>query len=383
MNKILASCISTALLVGCLDNNDTINNQAKYEGAAIITISDNYQSSDLVTVDSEYESTENLYPQAYSDVSFSGGEDSVYMINKFGANNILKYSQETLGEVVWQYSTNDTDIANQESNPYQVIEASNNTAYVLRFGAGEVWQINTNAETESEFKVAEIDLSEFDDDGIPDMSAAILKDGILYIALQRLTFFSPLQDSLLVAIDTQNNELVDLSPNDDATLALTLQFRNPKEILSNNDKLYVTSTGQLSIAAWGVEAIHTGGIEIVDLTSLNSQILIDNSDLSTYPYGQSYSVAIYGDDIVFTGYNSEEKIDTYLKAGSSAPVFLDSSINGMDVRFAKFDAEGQLWVGIGDKVDPRTLVYTKNASDEYEVTQTVYTTLLPNEIIFN
>ena len=388
MNKLLIASLSTALLSGCLDNSNTENQTASFEGALFTTVSSDFSSSDLIAVDNEYQVTETLNPQAFSDVAFSIGTDSLYFINRSGQNNIVKYNQETLGEVVWQYSTNNPDIANQESNPYQVIEKSNEIAYVLRYNTSEIWEVNTKADSDVDFKVSEIDLSSFDADGIPDMVAATIYNNVLYVALQRLTSYAADQSSYLVAFDTNNNNAeIDLSPNDDSTTALTLSVRNPKEIEVINNQLYIAAVGRYAVSDWNTGAIleetqYVGGIEKINLDTLETEVVVDDGDQVVHPYGQVYSVSVFDTDLVFTGYNFWGSLNTYIQSEGNTPVAFDANINGLDIRFAKFDSVGQLWVGIGDVSNPRTLVYSKNDAEEYEVVQTVFTTLLPNGILF-
>ncbi len=388
MKKILALGISASLLSGCILDEDSDAKYAPLEAAAIITVSEDFGSSDLVAVRYDYGTVDSLHPQAYSDVVISKGENSVYFINRYGQNNIIKFDQARLGDVSWQYSVNNSDVENQESNPHQVIEQSTDNAYVLRYGAAEIWQVNPNAISDVDFKVSEINLAQFDADGIPDMVAAVIHQDILYVALQRLTFGHSDQDSYLVGIDTSTNQLIDLSPNDDSTLAFTLSVRNPKELSLSEDNLYLVGVGRYEEKNWTtgeviLETQYTGGIEKINLTSFTSEVILDDGDQTTHTYGQLYSVDVSGGDVVFTGYGAWKSLNTYIQSEGNTPISLDAAIEGMDIRFAKFDLTGQLWVGVGDTVNPRTLVYAKNDSNQYEVVQTVYTTLLPNSIIFN
>ncbi len=388
MNKLLITSLSASLLSGCIDLDNDDSRTAPLENAVIITVNSDFSSSDLVAVNNEYESYETLTPQAFSDVVFSKGESSLYVINRSGQNNIIKYDQEFMGDIEWQYSTNNPDIANQESNPYQIIEKSEESAFVLRYNTGEIWEVDTTAESDVDFKIAEIDLSVFDADGTPDMVAGTIYNGILYVALQRLTSYNADQASYLVAFDTNNNNTAfDLSPNDDSTTAMELSVRNPKELEIIGNELYIAAVGRYAVSDWNTgevleEIQYVGGIEKINLDTLESEVLVDDGDQDSHPYGQVYSVSVFDKDLVFTGYNFWGSLNTYIQSGNNAPVTFDENINGLDIRFAKFDAVGQLWVGIGDAANPRTLVYTKNESDEYEISQTVLTTLLPNSILF-
>ena len=388
MNKILIAGLSTALLSGCIDSDSDDARTTPLEKAAIITVDSQFSSSDLVAIDNNYQSHETLNPQAFSDVAFSKGENSVYVVNRFGQNNIVKYDQDSLGDIVWQYSTNNPDILNQESNPYQVVEQSEESAFILRYNTGEIWQVNTTAGSDVDFKITEIDLSEFDTDGIPDMMGAVLHDDILYVALQRLTSFKADQDSYLVAFDTSNgNTPIDLSPDEDSTTAMILNVRNPNEIEIKGNELYIAATGRYAIKDWATndvleEAVYVGGIEKINLNTLISEVIVDDGDQVTQPYGQIFSVSVFESDLVFRGYNSSSNLSVYIKSEDNDPIIFDEEINGLDIRFAKFDTIGHLWVGIGDAANPRTLVYAKNEENEYEVVQTVLTTLLPNSILF-
>jgi len=387
MKKVITICLLSLSLSACFEESK--DNVASYSGAAITLVSSDYSSSDIGLVDESFALTDSHFPQAFSDIALSKGKDSLYLINRYGQNNLIKFDERFVGESVWQYSTQGT-VENQNSNPYSLIEANASNAYVLRYGAGEIWQVNTTAELESEFKLAEIDLSGFDEDGIPEMVGGVIHNEILYVILQRQTYFQANKLGLLIGINTLTNTLVDLDPNSESN-ALTLKTANPTDIKLIGDSLYITSWGKNAVkdySNWPEVSIaeapaYNGGIEQVNLDNLNSSIIIDDAG-ELLPYGQIYGSSFYNDITAIRGYDYlTETSNVFIVNDSQSPLVLDDNLKGLDIHFVEFDAEGNIWVGIGGSSNHHIRVYGLNTENEYEIIETIPTSLMPTNIVFN
>jgi len=387
MKKLVILCLLPLSLSACFEESE--DNVASYSGAAITLVSSDYSSSDIGLIDESFALTESIFPQAFSDIALSKGKESLYLINRYGQNNIIKFDEASVGEPVWQYSTQGT-IENQNSNPYSLIEANGSNAYVLRYGTGEIWQVDTSAELESEFKLAEIDLSNFDEDGIPDMDGGVIHNDILYVILQRQTYFQANEVGLLIGVDTQTNTLVDLDPNSESN-ALTLKTANPSGLQVVGDELFITSWGknaEKDYDNWPEVNIteppaYNGGIEIVDLSTLTSELAIDDGT-NFLPYGQIHESDFYDDHFVIRGFDYlTSTSNVYIQIGESTPFVLDETLEGLDIHFSQFDAEGNVWVSIGGTSDHHIRIYSLNQNDEYEVIETIQTSLMPTGIVFN
>ncbi|HCQ35422.1 MAG TPA: hypothetical protein DIU19_05870, partial [Alcanivorax sp.] len=107
------------------------------------------------------------------------------------------------------YSTlgaSDTD----SSNVYDLVFAAPDKAYMIRYGADTVWVVDPTAGRERNFKTGELDLSAYlpaNTTGSPNMSAAVVVDGKLFIAMQRLdSVFQPNNTAYVAVFDTATDE---------------------------------------------------------------------------------------------------------------------------------------------------------------------------------
>ncbi|MCP5326331.1 MAG: hypothetical protein H7A09_08390 [Oceanospirillaceae bacterium] len=271
------------------------------DGALLTLTAADYGSSDLAFLSSDLSDLQsNLQPKAYSDIKYQLGNERVYQIGRFDLDYIASVSYDDLiATVSYQYSVNDDGLTG--ANPYTVIEKANNNAYLIRYGSTSIWQINPQASAEEDFKLAEIDLSDFADaDGTPEMADAVLVGDVLYVILQRLEYYDAIHKGLLIAIDTTDNSIIDLDNTAEGTNGLELLVTNPENIQYVNNKLLINAVGRY--AAWdgSRDAEYTGGVETINPQTLD-QTLIFANNAST---GQTSSCSVYGDKMLLNQYFS-------------------------------------------------------------------------------
>lgn len=289
--KFLTLLALSGLLQGCLEDDDSA---AQNEPQPTVTEtpdtattpqlvavgpSADFSTGSHALIDTEapYVSQHSLAADSGSDLTISAYKHYFYRIDRSGAS-IAKFALQAPETPIWQCSTG------AFSNPYQVIHVNDERAYVLRYGAAELWEINPNiadsSACESGFKTAEIDLSGFDADGTPDMAAAVIVDNYLFVALQRLTFFTPVQESQVVVINTATNALVDTDASLNGLQAITLLGKNPLSLqyLASTDRVYVQSVGKYDSTAFGgTPAEYSGGIDRIDPTTFTVDQLLDDT----------------------------------------------------------------------------------------------------------
>lgn len=386
--RILIPILSLALLAGCLE--ESMTNKQQYSGAAITLKSSDYSSSDIGLIDTQFQIEDSFYPQAFSDTAISIGSNSLYLLNRYGQNNIIKFSKNEIGTELWQYSTQG-NIEDQESNPYTLVEKDNSNAYIIRYGSGEIWHVNPSSETDESFFIDSIDISQFDEDGIPEMADALIHQGVLYVILQRQTYFQANASGLLIAINTQDNSLVDLDPNS-ASMAYTLKTANPNNIQLSGNSIYISSRGKGAVRDWSVypaksysaPPTYNGGIEAFNLNSQTSELILDDGDQESAPYGQIKDASIHSNDIVFTGYDYYSELsNVYVAISNNSVIELDETLADQDIHFSKFDDSGNIWIGIGGTSDHHIRVYEKSINNQYQLVKTIQTSMMPTSIVFN
>lgn len=269
------------------------------DGALLTLTAADYGSSDLAFLSSDLSDLQsNLQPQAYSDIKYQLGNERIYQIGRYHLDYIASVSYENLSATVgYQYSVNDDGLTG--ANPYTVIEKANDNAYLIRYGSTSIWQINPQASIEEDFKLAEIDLSDFADaDGKPEMADAVLVGDVLYVILQRLEYYNAIRKGLLIAIDTTDNSIIDLDNTAEGTNGLELLVTNPENIQYVNNKLLINAIGRYAAQDGSRDAEYTGGVQTINPQTLN-QTLIFANNAST---GQTSSCSVYDDKMLLNQY---------------------------------------------------------------------------------
>jgi len=205
-------------------------------------------------------------------------ENQIYVVNRFGADNIQRIDPQQNWETVFQCSVGNG------SNPHDIAFASPRKAYVSRYEESSVAIVDPSVGPDCEgFWIGEIDLSSFADaDGIPEMDQMVIVNGLLFVALQRLNrnlFFEPTDASFLVVIDTATDQPIDTRPNTPAIDPIELTWTNP--LGAGKGLPLDPATGDILVVQVGSFAtIGDGGVEtIAPTTFARSRILITEEDL--------------------------------------------------------------------------------------------------------
>jgi hypothetical protein len=181
--------------------------------------------------------------------------DRVYVLNRFGFDSISVLETDDLTTAVRQFSTGNG------SNPQDMAFVSDSRAYVSLLGSNELLRVNPTAAVGDEIR-DRIDLSVYldpnDADGLVEAGPVALVGRYLFVALQRLSDFVAVTDSLLAVVDTTNDRLVDVDPATAGVQGIELVGRNPVALE------YVPELGRLLVSASGNFGVADGGVEAVD-----------------------------------------------------------------------------------------------------------------------
>jgi DNA-binding beta-propeller fold protein YncE len=156
----------------------------------------------------------------HSDARVRWYDGRVYVINRFGADNIQVLDGTTLG-LVRQFSVGNG------ANPYDIAFVSSSRAYVTRYEKPELWIVNPATGTHD----GTISLAGLADaDGIPEMDHLLMVGPLLFVALQRVdrnNGFQPTDSSLVAVIDTRTDQLVDCDVAHAGVQGILLPRTNP------------------------------------------------------------------------------------------------------------------------------------------------------------
>jgi hypothetical protein len=232
---LLISIVSTSMVFSCAQNgsNDAQSSSsftattAKY--AVVATQAADYSSGahSVLGYSSPRPAVNDLLP-TISDLGISSYGQYFYRLERFGANNVTKFSIDDPSTPIWQFSTEGTE---SNSNPYNIVFVSDTKAYLIRYGSPKVWIINPSAQTEAEFKTGELDLSSYDDgDGSPEAASGFVGGGKFYLALQRLdmnNWGATTNPAYIAVFDTTTDAEIETSQGDPGLKGIKLDVRNP------------------------------------------------------------------------------------------------------------------------------------------------------------
>lgn len=155
----------------------------------------------------------------------------VYVINRYGEDNIQVLAPENSFETALQFSTGNG------TNPQDIVVVSADKAFVSRLQDAKLLVVNPSTGA----ILAEVDLSPWaDGDGVPEAARMLLIENRLFVALQRLdttNWFTPTDKSSIAIINTENYDVVDV---------IDLETTNPVTRLvydSADNKIYVGCAG--------------------------------------------------------------------------------------------------------------------------------------------
>jgi DNA-binding beta-propeller fold protein YncE len=241
--KEMRAWIFTALcsiaLAAC--SNNSSGPEEAGTGAAFIYMTD-YQTGALATF-TPGDSAVRLVPlnALHTDVALCNGDTSVYVIERFGKDDVIVLDPDAPDTPTANYSLGNG------SNPQDIVVSDDGSkAYVLRLNRANVLIINpANGDS-----LGTIDLSSYADaDGLPEMVDGLLYNGSLYVLLQLLNqnaFFSPTGPGMVVKINTSTNAV-------DASIALTIE--NPEQIAEKDGIIYAVGGPWGDLSAGGVDKI--------------------------------------------------------------------------------------------------------------------------------
>lgn len=276
MKKHLLTLVIVAgstLLSGCDLNDNSDNNPTVLTpstSAVVQTMAADYSSSSVKFLDPEAQQVLGPYysKEAKSDYTLATNDGDIYHIGRFGIDTIDKYAAEDYDNAAWSFSTQDPSDSISR-NPYNLIFASDSKAYLIRYGSPKVWIVNPNAEYAVDFKIGEIDLSDYipaNNTRTPSPAAAVVSDGKLFIAMQRLSDYFSANSAYVAVFDTSTDtEIETNSIPDDNLKGIQLKGLNPLEnslFTGPDGKIYVTTHD--IYAYGGAQELSKSAIEVID-----------------------------------------------------------------------------------------------------------------------
>lgn len=216
-------------------------------------ITTDFETGTFATIDLDTREAVINRGSIYSDAVARWFNNLVFVINRFGQDNIQILDPSAGYGTIAQYSTGNG------SNPHDIAFVSEEKAYISLYEEPRILIVNPLTGKQ----LGEIDLTNFaDGDGIPEVDSLHLYGNNLYASVQRLdrnNFFVPSGASFVVVIDIATDNITDQIPVE------VNPFTNFVELPDGN--LLLGSSGNFGV-------VGDGGINLMDTwTNTNSVVI--------------------------------------------------------------------------------------------------------------
>jgi len=320
-------------------------------------------------LDLDTRTAHNDVSTVHSDATLRWYEGMVYVINRAGADNIQVLDPAADFHTAYQFSVGNG------TNPQDIAIASPTKAYVSRYDSPSLLVCNpTTGAT-----IGTISLASFADaDGLPEMAHLALVGHRLFVAVQRLdrnAGYSPTAYSLVVAIDTDADTVIDANPALPGIQGITLTYKDPVTTFQ-----YDRNTGRLLIGSCGFFGANDGGIEAIDVNTLSDLGSVVGEDALGGDLGDfellnaTHAYAIVS-DASFNSSLVSWNPATHLKLATIA------SPGGFSLSDCALDDRGELYLANNGFSAPGLYVY--RAGVDTLITGPIGTGLPPNQIAFD
>jgi len=343
--------------------------------AVVATATSSYDAGAVELVSVEQRTSSGSYHPTVSDLAVAAYGSDYYLIERYQSDRIKKVSLSNPGAFDWNYSALDASDADS-ANVYDLVFAAPDKAYMIRYGDNEIWIVDPTATRESNFKIGELDLSQYEpaggSTGSPNMSAAIVVDGKLFVTMQRLnSLWQPANTAYVAVFDTSSEEEIDTGRGENGLKGIPLIGRNPTAVI-HHPQLGLLVQNQGSFAPG-----YSGGIDVIDPDSYDvEQRLDDTADTGLI----SAIELVDADNGYYLAYGGWQNIALRRFNPSTGEVGdTVAGLSGMDLRGIAMGPQGHLWVADASVSAPGLRLLDADSGDQVDF---VATELLPIDIAF-
>jgi flagellar hook capping protein FlgD len=229
---------------------------------AFVLTSD-YSSGGLTAVDLGTRAVSRDVATVYRDAVERWYQGRLYVVNRYGADNIQVIDPGAGYATVRQFSVG------PGTNPQDIAFVSPTRAYVSRLGSPDLVIVNPATGA----TLGSVSLARFaDGDGNPEPARMTMVGSVLVVALQRLTNFLPQDTAEVALVDAAADTVLDADPGRPGVQAIALQARNPAttfEVLPDPDN---PAAVDLLIGCVGAYGSTDGGVERIVLPATHAPL---------------------------------------------------------------------------------------------------------------
>lgn len=282
MNRLLRTAAALALFVALVI--PLAASEARASRAYVVE--SDFSTGSFGTVNATTKAATCNVTSVHSDARVRWYDGRVYVINRFGADNIQVLDGTTYG-LVKQFSVGNG------SNPYDIAFRSSTKAYVTRYESTDLWIVDptTGAHTGT---VSLAGLA--DADGIPEMDRLEMVGPLLFVSLQRVNRnagFQPTDTSLVAVVDTRVDALVDCDAVAAGVQGIRLPRVNPVTPFvfdGPRTRLYIGCAGFYGALDGGIVRVDPAGLVADGVAASEDSLGGDVLDLAWHDDARSYAI---------------------------------------------------------------------------------------------
>ncbi len=358
-----------------------------YQKAVIATTASDWSSGaiSIVNVLNLQDYQNDLLP-GKSDITVASYGDFFYKIGRYNIDTIAKFRISDPTHPLWECSTIDSSENISSSNPHAIVFISPTKAYLLRYGSTKAWIINPSATSCSNLKIGTLDLSAYaDSDGLPEMTSGVVVNDKVFVVLQRLDRDNGwARNTAYVAVfNATTDQEIDTNSSTSGLKGIELPIKDPSSIQYVEGKIYVQGAGKFPSSWSGTPGEYTGGIISIDPNTYQTQMIVDDGNDTTHPYGNiSGMIIVNSQKGYFVGYHGWGNNTLYSFNPTNGTVY--GAVPGLDgINIAGMENGGAVdmlnraW--ITDATNHRMVILNTNDNSQ---NATVDTNLNPQKIVF-
>lgn len=324
------------LLIGCTEPTGPDETQ----GVKLFVVESDYQSGLLewIGVEDNTIGTGNISVYMDAVVRTYGGH--LYILEKFGADNVLKFDTSKTDQTGVLYQTHLGD----NWNPQDIEFVSETKAYVANQNVPNITIFNPLTGTVT----GNIDISAYtfnpDSNYSPYANQMVIAEGNLYVMLQRRDGWNLGAPTLILTINTSTDAI---SADD----TIVCQYKNGYDMVYADGALYVTNPG--SAFSTG-----DGAIEKVELASKAVSTVITEDDLGGNPNQIVHKSGTHFYVQNYIGWKNVSVVE--IDAATGTIVATLPSVKDAFGGICYDSVDGKLYVGERDSVDVGVRVFENN-----------------------
>lgn len=321
--------------------------------AFVASRSSDYASGriDRITLDGG-NTIDGSYPATLSDIAVTNDGENLYQIGRFNIDSVTRFSAQDTSMFDYQYSVIGKDTVS--ANPQAIAFVDLSKAYLTRRGSDQLWIIDPSPISEDCFKTGELDLGAYDTD-LPNMTDAIIVDGKLFVLMERLLEQPsgaqiPDKSAYIAVFDTNTDMELQTNQGSNNLKGIELLVKNPTALQYNQStgEIYVVGRGNFFESSDITTDFHSGGIEVIDPTTYEHSLLLDDgtdADNNGYFVDAVIINAQLGYLLTYTGFQSST-LRTFNPITGLLTDDLFDGLQDTDITLIAEGSDSHLWVGI-------------------------------------